>query len=578
MNIKLIDLFCGAGGLTTGASQVDGVEIIACVNHDDVAISSHKANHKEVLHFTEDVRNREMISHLRALVAQHRKKDPGCKIILWASLECTNFSKAKGGLPRDGDSRTLADCLDWYIEAFDPDGLWIENVEEFMAWGPLDENGKPVSRRSGLDYLRFIDRIQSYGYKFDYRILNSADFGAYTSRKRYFAQFVKHDLPVTWPTPTHSRSGELSHVPSLPFERSSSLGGTEGRFKKWKAVKDVLDFSVKGESIFTRSKPLSENTLKRIYAGLVKYVAGGDDSFLKKYYSGRPAGKVISVKGPSGAITTIDGHALVQCEFLTQYNGGGHDQRIHSIENPSTTISTNNRHALISPEFLVKYYGTAKTSDIDQPAGTITTKDRMAAVWLDKNYSGPHNHQTIERPAGSVLTNDKHQVVEVRWVMNTNFQNVGKSIEEPSSTIMACRKHHYLMNPQFASKGGSTDDPCFTLIARMDKKPPHLVQIQPVTPLGDGGFAILIYENDSDTMRNIKLFMAAYGISDIYMRMLMISELLAIQGFPEGYILEGTKTQQKKFIGNSVEVNQGRVLLQAQYDGFQVQKQNQLSA
>ncbi len=477
--ILLIDLFCGAGGLTTGASQVPGVKVIACVNHDDTAIASHKANHPDVLHLNEDVRNKKVPRILATLVKRELKKHPNAKVIIWASLECTNFSKAKGGLPREADSRTLAECLFMYEEAIGPDAILIENVEEFMAWGPLDQNGKPISRRNGSDYVKWCNRIQNLGYHFDYRILNAADFGAYTSRKRYFGQFVKQGNSIHWPAPTHAKTSYQDAFSSV---------------KKWKPVKDVLHLQDKGQSIFTRKKPLSENTLKRIYAGLVKYVAGGDES------------------------------------YIAQYNGGSFDARVYACCRPLTSVSTNGRHALVSPEFLIKYYGNSKTQSVKEPSGTVTTKDRMAVVWLDKYYRGDHNHQSTEQPCGAMLTVPKESVVQA----------------------------DFLMNPQYQSKGGDTNKPCFTLIARMDKMPPYLVQVEQSKEL-----AIVIAPEDSDTLKKIKLFMAAYGILNIKMRMLNIDELKAIQGFPRNYMLLGTRTQQKKFLGNAVEVNVGRHIIQA---------------
>ena len=157
MKYYFIDLFCGAGGVTTGVhrAKYEGeniAEVIACVNHDTTAIQSHAANHPEVLHYTEDIRTLDL-TELAQLVQLTRIKDPDGIICLWASLECTNFSKAKGGMPRDADSRTLAEHLFRYIEQLDPDMIWIENVEEFMSWGPLDVNGKPTSRHQGRDFI-----------------------------------------------------------------------------------------------------------------------------------------------------------------------------------------------------------------------------------------------------------------------------------------------------------------------------------------------------------------------------------------------------------------------------------------
>lgn len=146
--------------------------------------------------------------------------------------------------------------------------------------------------------------------------------------------------------------------------------------------------------------------------------------------------------------------------------------------------------------------------------------------------------------------------------MNTNYGNIGSSVDNPLQTITANRKWHYLMNPQFASKGGSIDKPCFTLIARMDKMPPYIVTTEQ-------GIGIEVYESDSPMTRKIKEFMAMYGIVDIKMRMLKIPELKRIMGFPSDYELKGTKTEQKKFIGNAVEVGMAKALCEALCDSIE---------
>ncbi|MGK4567819.1 DNA cytosine methyltransferase [Flavobacterium sp. 3HN19-14] len=130
-----IDLFCGAGGTSTGIHHAKAnAKVIACVNHDAVAIESHQRNHPECMHFVEDIRDFEVVMKLKVMVDELRKKHPGCIINIWASLECTNYSKAKGGLSRNADSRTLAEHLDMYLEHLSPDHLYIENVREFLEW------------------------------------------------------------------------------------------------------------------------------------------------------------------------------------------------------------------------------------------------------------------------------------------------------------------------------------------------------------------------------------------------------------------------------------------------------------
>lgn len=389
MDIRLlyIDLFCGAGGTSTGVEKATFLgekcaKVVACVNHDANAIASHQANHPDTLHFTEDIRTFELsplVKHLDKV----KEKYPNAYVVLWASLECTNFSKAKGGMPRDADSRTLAEHLFRYIEALQPDYIQIENVEEFMCWGDLDKHGKPISKDKGRCYLKWVNNVKNYGYDYDYRILNAADYGAYTSRKRFFCQFAKCGLPIVFPEQTYAKNGDD--------------GDTFHQCKKWNPVREVLDLNDEGTSIFTKKKPFCEKTLERIYAGLIKFVA-------------------------------------------------------------KSTI---------------------------------------------------HSRQ-------------------------------------------------FLANPySFKSNGGAIEKPCCTLIAHMDKAPIWLVTAE------HGEICIAIFEKDSPMTRKIKEFMAAYGIVDIKMRMLNIQELKRIMGFPEDYTLIGTQAEQKKFIGNAVEVNMSRSLCEA---------------
>lgn len=545
--IKLlyIDLFCGAGGTSTGVENAryedeQCAKVVACVNHDANAIASHAANHPDALHFTEDIRTLEL-SPLVAHVERMKKIYPDALIVLWASLECTNFSKAKGGQPRDADSRTLAEHLFRYIEAIDPDYIQIENVEEFMSWGDMDEKGHPISKDKGRCYEKWKRNVRKYGYDFDWRILNAADYGAYTTRKRFFGIFAKRGLPIVFPEPTHCKDGKNDMF---------------GRLEKWKPVKEVLDFSDEGDSIFCRKKPLAEKTLERIYAGLIKFVAGGKDAFIVKYNSMSRTGRyqAPSVDEPCPVVATQGRLALAKVNFLSKQFSGQPDSKNISVEGPAGTITCKDHHAFVSA-----YYGNGHNHSVELPAPTVTTKDRLAlvnSVFIDNQY-GTGKPTSIEQPVGTVTTVPKFNMVSCKpWIMNTAFSNIGSSIEQPSQTITANRKWHYLMNPQFASAGGSVNNPCFTLIARMDKMPPYLVEVE-------GGIGIQVTPVDSPMTIKIKEFMALYGIIDIKMRMLRIAELKKIMGFPEDYVLIGPQSDQKKFIGNAVEVNMARVLCEA---------------
>ena len=465
-----IDLFCGAGGTSTGVERamIDGekcARVIACVNHDPNAIRSHAANHPNTKHFTEDIRTLDM-KPLQTITDKERAKNPGAKVVLWASLECTNFSKAKGGQPRDADSRTLAEHLFRYIDALQPDYIYIENVEEFMCWGDLNADGKPISRDEGRLYLKWVSNVEKRGYKFDHRLLNAADYGARTSRTRFFGIFSRLDLPVVWPEPTHCKGG-----------RAADMFHTA--LKPWEPVRPLLDLNVIGQSIFERKKPLSERTLERIYKGLKKFIPKGKDTFLSKQYSGDPDSKNVSIDEPVGTITCIDHHALVQAKLLGEKPKG--------------------KTSLVTSHFFAN------------------------------EYSGGGQLSSIDAPMPSILTTPKQKLVTV---------------------------NQFLVNTSYQSKGGSIDEPIFTLIARMDKSPAYLATAEKGTPPE-------IQSEDSEYTRLIKEFMIEHHIINIYMRMLSATELKQAQGFPIDYTLVGTQTEQKKFIGNAVEVNMSRVLCEA---------------
>lgn len=521
IRLLYIDLFCGAGGTTTGveAARIGGekcAKVIACVNHDANAIRSHAANHPDALHFTEDIRTLD-IAPLAAHLAKCRKLYPGAKVVLWASLECTNFSKAKGGLPRDADSRTLAEHLFRYIEALSPDYIQIENVEEFMSWGDMDEHGHPISRDRGRSYMRWVNHVLSYGYYYDHHILNAADFGAYTSRKRYFAIFAKKGLFFTFPSQTHSRSGDDG------IFKGASL------YQKWKPVREVLDLTDEGESIFNRNKPLCEKTLERIYAGLVKFVAGGREAFLIKWNSvNQKTQKYVApgIDEPCPTVTVQNRLGMAKVQFLSKHFSGNPESKNISVDQPAGSVTCKDHHS-----FVTAYFGNGYNRSIDEPAPAVTTNDRFALVttkFYQNEYSGGGQLSSLDEPNPAVMTTPKQKLVSVR---------------------------QYLMNPQFKSAGGSIDKPCFTLIAHMDKMPPYLITTKE-------GIGIAIFEDDSRMTVKIKEFMALYNIVDIRMRMLKVDELKRIMGFPSDYVLIGTQSEQKKFIGNAVEVNMAKALVE----------------
>lgn len=599
-----IDLFAGAGGVTTGAeeAELDGkkvADVICAINHDRKAIESHWQNHPHVKHFVENIKKFD-VNDLPKV------SDPRARKFLWASLECTNFSNAKGGLPRDADSRTLGNHLPRYVKAFDPDYIGIENVREFRDWGPLihakDENGNPSylpngkpmmmpdKTKLGRDYRRWVKKMCSLGYHYEEKILNSADFGAHTSRRRLFIIFAKHGLPIEWPVPTHSKDGS---------------GGKE----RWKPVKECLDFSNKGENIFGRKKDLSDNTYKRIYAGLVKFIAKGDESFLAQYNGGGLDARTVSQDAPCNAVTTANRFAVIQPHFCIKYHGNG--KNILSTEDPASSITTKDRLALVQSDFLLNYQHSSDANCTDSPSPTIVTKDKYGLVqteqflaihntakkghnpgrsvqqpgpalttkptarlvtvdrFIDMQHSQGKRNESIDEPAGAITTVPKKNLVTVeRFIDQQHGQSKPQSIEIPSNTILANPKQNlvtaFVMNTNYTNVGRDIDDAMFSLLA--SRRHPYLVQLE------TGDIAITVEAADTEIMRKIKLFMAAHGVIAIYMRMLTVPELLRITGLPEDYILEGTQGDAKKFIGNAVPPVLPKVMIEALAKALKKQK------
>lgn len=268
--------------------------------------------------------------------------------------------------------------------------------------------------------------------------------------------------------------------------------------------------------------------------------------FLMKNYSGHPDSKNISVEGPAGSITTKDSQSVVSTEFIQTYHGNG--DNVSSVDRPAPTLPTHDSQGLVQPEFFVNYHHSSNIDSLDKPCPTIICKDKLGLIqpqFIFRQFKTACNN-SVEDPAGSMTTNPKMNLVSAEFLMRSDFSNKPSSIDEPAKTLTASRHHQYLVNPSWGGNPSSVDLPHPVIVARQDKAPMYLVTTD------DGKAGILIYETDSEYTKKIKDFMAIYGIVDIKMRMLKVQELKKIQGFPATYILKGTQTDQKKFIGNSV--------------------------
>ena len=317
--IRAADLFCGAGGASTAlrrACERLGLKLeTVAINHWPTAIETHTLNHPGVRHICASVES-----------VDPRQAVPGGRLqLLLAGPECTHHSSARGGRPINDQSRASAWHILRWLELLRVDNVLIENVPEFQTWGPLGTNGRPLKRRKGETYRAFLAAVESLGYRVEARVLNAADYGDPTTRKRLFIQARRGNRPITWPAPTHSRTGGRTLF---------------GETKRWRPAREVIDWSLPSQSIFGRKKPLSPKTMARIVAGLRRF--GGEQ--LEPF--------------------------LVCME---------HQGSIRSVDQPLPTITTSNPIGLVEP-FVASYYGTKNLSPVSAPLPTVTTKDRFALV------------------------------------------------------------------------------------------------------------------------------------------------------------------------------------------------------
>lgn len=360
-----------------------------------------------------------------------------------------------------------------------------------------------------------------------------------------------------------------------------------------------MNLATVGESIFTRKKRLSDNTFLRILAGLVKFVGTGmDDEYLVRAYGGDPASKVTSLDNPAPCVTTIPHESLVHVKrvrpnagFMIQYNGKA-DASVTPFNVPSRTLTTKDRfgkvacvfmdnqfgtgvpspvtepcHALttvpksklVVAQFMDNQFGNSKPTSLNQPAGTVTTtpKSNLVSVGFGIRSNGGNPKDRVFslcNPMNTLTTSPNQQLISASFLMPTNYGNEPTSLDNPAPTITANRKWHYLINPAFGWPARSLEKPCFTLVAKMDKAPPYLMTFEENETTTFTSTPRPEYYADTTICPELRIrgFMADHGIEDIFMRMLEIVELKRIQGFPDCYVLLGTKNNQKKFIGNAV--------------------------
>lgn len=345
------DLFAGGGGASLGlchAAATAGRDVagLVAVNHWQPAIDTHRANYPWATHFQEDLRR---VNPRKALAG----KPP---LLGLAGPDCTHHSRARGGAPRKRRERALAwDIVRW-ARLTEPPTLLIENVPEFVEWGPLNQTGRPIKERRGEHFQEFLAALRRLGYAVDWRILCAADYGDATTRRRLFIQ-GRQDGRISWPESTHS-----------PDPDGSLFGG-----ERYRTAREIIDWSIPGASIFTRKKPLADKTMARLVEGLRRFAG---ERFVLPQLSG---GRVRRLNEPLMTITgTGTGNALVE-PFLIGVGGPRGRQRVTSIDTPLGAVLSVNHQYLVSP-FLISYYGRGGSGSLDNPLPTATGCDRFGLV------------------------------------------------------------------------------------------------------------------------------------------------------------------------------------------------------
>jgi DNA (cytosine-5)-methyltransferase 1 len=417
-------------------------ELLA-INHWDVAIATHSLNHEKVRHLCQ---NLDKVDPLELV--------PGGRLdILVASPECTHHSNARGGKPRSDQKRADAWLLMRWLEKLYVKNLLIENVKEFMSWGPLGANGQPLKSKRGLYFKQFIDTLK-INYNVEYKTINCADFGDPTTRERFFLMARRHSHPhFAWPAPTHASPAELLKRKQNP----DFFGEKLPNLKPWRTARqDVIDWSIESRSIFDRKKPLSPNTMARIFAGLRKHSGlaivmstSGRDGHMNPRSADQPVRTVM----PNSRLNLFE--AKVEPFVMNLGHTKSKSDHTYSTERPLPTVTGLQEHAVVEASvesldpFVVNMKGKSKSRSIDEPTVAQTTKphqylcESQVLEPVLVNHKGKDGRsRAVDQPSFTQCGGNHQSLVEGEI---TSFlvgaggptgQSQPRSVDEPARTVM----------------------------------------------------------------------------------------------------------------------------------------------
>jgi len=388
--IKSGDFLAGGGGVTYAMTRIPDLDCRWVLNHDPIAIKTNMYNNKGIKHFWADFYKQD--EHEMELVD-----------FVWASIECTQHSRANGKKKKKLGSYTLGWELKRYIKYLNPYMIGIENVPEFKDWAPVDKKGNPIKSKKGQEFKKWKQAIMDMGYEYDERIFNAADHGLPTRRVRFFCFFYKKELGMTipWAPITHNKFG------------------TKG-LKKWVACKSYIDLQKEGNSIFGRKfnpnvakgkrNPLCPNTLKRIAGGIKKF--NPEMYMIMQYYGSGINAQ--SINSPLNTCTVKDRHVLIKMEklhFIQDYcQGADIYDNINGPMSPQLTWQTKHFITLEKKFMSVQNNSNgnpdANNFSIDEPcwATTVTEKFQFISSYFNSSNGPETQNQDLESPLNAVLT------------------------------------------------------------------------------------------------------------------------------------------------------------------------------
>ena len=543
----IVDNFAGGGGASTGIEIATGRAVAIAINHDPAAILMHKTNHPYTEHLQASVWDVDPKSVCRG-------RPVG---LAWFSPDCKHFSKAKGAALVDRKIRGLAwITLRWAAEVR-PRVIILENVEEFQTWGPV-RKGKPVKKLAGTTFRQFISQLEALGYTVEFRELVAADFGAPTSRKRFYMIARCDGKPIVWPKPTHSKTG----ADGLP---------------KWRSAAEIIDWSLPCPSVFASKaeimeryglkavRPLAKNTMRRVIRGVDKFTIRSGKPFIVPTGYGERKGQAPrvhdidapvptivgtgkenlcrpllapvtvtntsnSVGGTVGApvhTVTTAGNQMLVTPFLAECNhsGGGH---IAPVTDAHKTITAKHTGGIVAPA-LIQYHTEqtehVRASGLGTPINTVDASNRygLTCANLVEYYTGGRPLD-VQDPMHTVTSHDREAVVAAH-VVKFKGDNLGHGADEPMQTVTTSAGEFAVCKVYLAKMHGGDELGYWPLIRDL------LNEFCDYTLADD---EVLLLEIDG----------VLYYIADIGLRMLSPRELYNAMGFPPDYIID------RDYLGN----------------------------